>query len=130
MSDLEKAANDCLVFLGAKPGVYDLGTDINMGKEEFRFKVKDDAQAMGITATQLADAVRGAYYGEEVMRLFRSACDEQGQTILLVTHNSRDAAFSDEVHFLRDGELHEQQRLVGDQVSHDSIAASLQTLGI
>jgi putative ABC transport system ATP-binding protein len=68
--------------------------------------------------------------GEEVMRLFRSACDEQGQTILLVTHNSRDAAFSDEVHFLRDGELHEQQRLVGDQVSHDSIAASLQTLGI
>ncbi len=71
MADLEKAAEDCLAFLSAKPGVFDLGTDINMGKEEFRFKVKDDAQAMGITATQLADAVRGAYYGEEVMRLQR-----------------------------------------------------------
>lgn len=68
--------------------------------------------------------------GEEVMRLFRKSCDEEGQTILLVTHNPRDAAFSDEVHFLRDGELHESQRLIGEQVSHDSIAASLDTLGI
>ena len=68
--------------------------------------------------------------GEEVMRLFRRACDEQGQTILLVTHNSWDAAFSDEVHFLRDGELHEEQRLRGDQVTHEGIAASLTTLGI
>ncbi|MFT7464652.1 MAG: putative ABC transport system ATP-binding protein [Pseudohongiellaceae bacterium] len=68
--------------------------------------------------------------GEEVMRLFRRACDEQGQTILLVTHNPRDAAFSDEVHFLRDGEMHKAQRLTGAGVTHEGIAASLSTLGI
>ena len=71
MDDLEKASEECLAFLRAKPGVYDLDNDINIGKEEFRFKVKDDAKAMGITSSQLADAVRGAYYGEEVMRLQR-----------------------------------------------------------
>lgn len=68
--------------------------------------------------------------GEEVMQLFRRSCDELGQTILLVTHNPRDAAFSDEVHFLRDGELHEDQRLVGAAVTPDAITASLTTLGI
>ena len=71
MDDLEKASEECLSFLRAQPGVYDLDNDINIGKEEFRFKVKEDAKAMGITSSQLADAVRGAYYGEEVMRLQR-----------------------------------------------------------
>jgi multidrug efflux pump subunit AcrB len=33
--------------------------------------VKDKAQAMGITAADLAETVRASYYGEEVMRLQR-----------------------------------------------------------
>lgn len=68
--------------------------------------------------------------GEEVMKLFRKSCDDLGQTILLVTHNPRDAAFSDEVHFLKDGELHEEHRLEGAAVTPDGIAHSLNTLGI
>jgi len=68
--------------------------------------------------------------GEEVMRIFRRCCDEYGQTILLVTHNARDAAFADEVHFLRDGELHEEAALEGAGVTPDGIASSLATLGI
>jgi putative ABC transport system ATP-binding protein len=68
--------------------------------------------------------------GEEVMKLFRRSCDELGQTILLVTHNPRDAGFADEVHFLKDGELHEEYRLEGDAVTHDGIAHSLTSLGI
>ncbi|GJM21305.1 MAG: macrolide ABC transporter ATP-binding protein [Planctomycetota bacterium] len=68
--------------------------------------------------------------GQEVMELFRRSCDERGQTILLVTHNARDAAFSDEVHFLKDGELHEAQRLAGAAVTPENIASSLSTLGI
>ena len=71
MDDLEKASEECLAFLRAKPGVFDLDTDTYMGKQEFRFQIKEDAKAMGITSAQLADAVRGAYYGEEVMRLQR-----------------------------------------------------------
>jgi len=68
--------------------------------------------------------------GDEVMKLFRRSCDELGQTILLVTHNARDAACSDEVHFLKDGELHEEQRLEGERVTPAGIAASLAALGI
>jgi putative ABC transport system ATP-binding protein len=68
--------------------------------------------------------------GEEVMRLFRRSCDELGQTILLVTHNARDAAWSDEVHFLKDGELHPGSGLADAAVTPDNIAASLATLGI
>jgi putative ABC transport system ATP-binding protein len=70
--------------------------------------------------------------GEEVMRLFRRSCDEFGQTILLVTHNARDAAFSDEVHFLKDGSLHGEARLQGrgQGVTPDAITASLASLGI
>jgi len=68
--------------------------------------------------------------GEEVMRLFRRCCDEYGQTILLVTHNARDAAYADEVHFLRDGELHGGAALHGEQVTPEAIASALATLGI
>jgi putative ABC transport system ATP-binding protein len=68
--------------------------------------------------------------GEEVMKLFRRSCDELGQTILLVTHNARDAAYSDEVHFLKDGELHPEAGLQGERVTPANIAASLAALGI
>ena len=68
--------------------------------------------------------------GEEVMKLFRQACDERGQTILLVTHNPRDASCADEVHFLKDGELHEEHRLGQGQVDHDTVTAALTALGI
>ncbi|MHC5210818.1 MAG: ABC transporter ATP-binding protein [Planctomycetota bacterium] len=68
--------------------------------------------------------------GEEVMGLFRRSCDELGQTILLVTHNARDAAWSDEVRFLKDGELHEEAGLAGEAVTPEGIAESLARLGI
>ena len=71
MQELEAAAAECLEFLSDKPGVFDMSDDVQLGKEEYRFKVKEDAQVMGITTSQLADAVRGAFYGEEVMRLQR-----------------------------------------------------------
>ncbi len=68
--------------------------------------------------------------GEDVIRLFRRCRDEFGQTILLVTHNARDAAASDEVHFLKDGELREEARLGEGQVGAQAIAAALARLGI
>ncbi len=71
MAELEAAAADCVAFLNAKPGVADVEDDIQIGKEEYRFKIKEDAQVMGISTAELADAVRGAFYGEEVMRLQR-----------------------------------------------------------
>jgi putative ABC transport system ATP-binding protein len=43
--------------------------------------------------------------GLEVMHALREVCDKDGRTILLVTHNPRDATFADEVRFLVDGRI-------------------------
>jgi putative ABC transport system ATP-binding protein len=43
--------------------------------------------------------------GLEVMHVLREVCDRDRRTILLVTHNPRDATFADEVRFLVDGRI-------------------------
>jgi len=45
--------------------------------------------------------------GLEVMHALREVCDRDGRTVLLVTHNPRDATFADEVRFLLDGGIAE-----------------------
>jgi putative ABC transport system ATP-binding protein len=44
----------------------------------------------------------------QMLELLRRSADEYGQTIVMVTHDGRAAAFADRVLFLRDG------RIVGD----------------
>lgn len=41
--------------------------------------------------------------GKVIMSLLRRSCDELGQTIIVVTHDPRAAAYADRVVFLRDG---------------------------
>jgi putative ABC transport system ATP-binding protein len=41
--------------------------------------------------------------GDEVLRLLRRACDEQRQTIVMVTHDPRAASYADRIVFLKDG---------------------------
>jgi len=45
--------------------------------------------------------------GLEVMHALREVCDRDRRTVLLVTHNPRDATFADEVRFLVDGRIAE-----------------------
>ena len=88
---------------------------------------------MGRPAVVMADEPTGnisSKAGEEVMNLLRRSCDEMGQTILLVTHNARDAAFGDRVRFLKDGELSRDVRLEGEAVNESNIFACLQKLDI
>jgi putative ABC transport system ATP-binding protein len=49
--------------------------------------------------------------GEQVAGLLRRAVDEQGQTVLLVTHDARHAARADRLLRLRDGRVVEEQKL-------------------
>jgi putative ABC transport system ATP-binding protein len=41
--------------------------------------------------------------GMAIMEVMRRSCDELGQTVVIVTHDSRAAAYSDRVVFLADG---------------------------
>ncbi len=70
-AELDQAVEDAKNFLGTFTGVYDIRDDATPGKLEFQIRVKDRAQSMGITSADLAETIRNAYYGAEVMRLQR-----------------------------------------------------------
>lgn len=70
-ADLDDAVERCKAKLSSFAGVFDIRDDATPGKLEFQYKVKDRAIAMGITASDLAETVRNAYYGAEVQRLQR-----------------------------------------------------------
>ena len=71
MKELEAAVEECKTELARNEGVFDIGDDSRPGKWEFQIKVKDEAKAMGVPLADIAETVRGAYYGDEVMRLQR-----------------------------------------------------------
>jgi multidrug efflux pump subunit AcrB len=57
--------------LATYKGVYDIRDDADAGKVEYQIKVKQRAQAMGITTLDLAETIRNTYYGAEAMRFQR-----------------------------------------------------------
>jgi putative ABC transport system ATP-binding protein len=61
--------------------------------------------------------------GMAIMDLLRRSCDELGQTIVVVTHDPRAAAYADRVVFLGDGQI------VGE-VSYDSVGEMDQRLSL
>lgn len=69
--ELEDAANKTLAQLGTYASVADEGDDNFEGKWEYQIKVNDKARSMGVSTADLAETIRSAYYGEEVMRLQR-----------------------------------------------------------
>lgn len=69
--ELEIAVEEAKAALAEFGGVYDIQDDNGAGKIEFQFTVKDTAKPLGITVSDLAETVRNAYYGAEVMRLQR-----------------------------------------------------------
>lgn len=68
--------------------------------------------------------------GLEVMQLLRQIRDEDGRSVLLVTHNPRDATFADRVLFLVDGELAEGIELKGPGIAVEDVHETLAKLHI
>ncbi|MEZ6003535.1 MAG: ABC transporter ATP-binding protein [Planctomycetota bacterium] len=68
--------------------------------------------------------------GAEVMQILREAVDQEGRTVLLVTHNPRDAAHADRVRFLLDGQLADDPVLVGPGLTVDAVHQALAQLEI
>jgi putative ABC transport system ATP-binding protein len=68
--------------------------------------------------------------GLEVMQILRRAVDQDGRSVLLVTHNPRDACFADRVLFLVDGEIAPGVTLRGPNLAVEEVHAALAKLAI
>ncbi len=68
---LDQAVEAVKTMLAGFKGVYDIRDDATPGKLEFQIRMKERAKSMGITESDLAETIRNAYYGAEVMRLQR-----------------------------------------------------------
>ncbi|MCL4121763.1 UNVERIFIED_CONTAM: hypothetical protein GTU68_002819 [Idotea baltica] len=68
--------------------------------------------------------------GLEVMQLLRGLRDEEDRSILLVTHNPRDATFADRVLFLVDGQLAAEEELTGPNIAVEDVHKVLAKLHI
>ncbi|MBW3597695.1 MAG: efflux RND transporter permease subunit, partial [Planctomycetes bacterium] len=69
--ELEAAVEEVKGELKRRVGVKDVMDDSKPGKWEYRLRVKESAQSMGVPLADIAETVRASYYGEEVMRLQR-----------------------------------------------------------
>jgi len=54
--------------------------------------------------------------GTVIMELLRRSCDELGQTVVIVTHDARAAAYADRVVFLADGQI---RTVIGNEENTD-----------
>jgi putative ABC transport system ATP-binding protein len=68
--------------------------------------------------------------GEEIVALLRDVARRRQTSVLLVTHNPRDAAAGDRVLFLHDGQMDAAQALTGGGFTPGDVFARLQQLGI
>ncbi len=69
--------------------------------------------------------------GTEILKLLWDSCDRLGQTIVLVTHEARAAAYADRVLVVRDGEIRDEV-VLGRRRDHDpgTLIARLAGLGL
>jgi multidrug efflux pump subunit AcrB len=68
---LEHAATDLAEVLQGYAGVRDVDDGYSSGKVQLDFRIKPEAQSMGINAAGLARQVRSAFYGAEALRVQR-----------------------------------------------------------
>ncbi len=71
VQDLEAAVEICKQKLATYPGVFDIEDNSRPGKWEYRIRVKEKAHSLGVSTADIANTIRAAYYGAEVMRLQR-----------------------------------------------------------
>ncbi len=62
---------ECKEYLATQQGVFDIEDDSRPGKWEMNLTLNEQGQALGLDEANLAETIRGVYYGEEVQRLQR-----------------------------------------------------------
>ncbi|PIE20017.1 MAG: acriflavin resistance protein [Proteobacteria bacterium] len=68
---LKRASARLKERLESYPGLYDIADSFEVGKRELQLAIKPEARSLGLTTTDLARQVRGAFYGAEALRLQR-----------------------------------------------------------
>ncbi|MBY5992467.1 efflux RND transporter permease subunit [Ferrimonas balearica] len=74
-TDLEQlvaAADELKAKLATYDGLYDIQDNFTSGSQEVRLAVKPEAEALGITLSDLARQVRWGFYGYEAQRILRN----------------------------------------------------------
>ena len=62
-------SGEVVTFLRRVPGVRDVRQDLEPGKLEYQYTINSRGRELGLTQTQIADAVRTGYLGLEVMQV-------------------------------------------------------------
>jgi len=75
MDVLSAAADDLMAKLRSYEGVFNVINDSESSADEVRFELKPGAEALGVTAADVARQVRQGFFGEEVQRLPRDGED-------------------------------------------------------
>ena len=76
---IEQAAAELKDELRTYPGAYDIVDDFKPGKPERRFRIRDGAQSLGVTMSDIARQLRQGFYGEEALRIQRGKDDVKVQ---------------------------------------------------
>ena len=76
---IEQAAAELKDELRTYPGAYDIVDDFKPGKPERRFRIRDGAQSIGVTMSDIARQLRQGFYGEEALRIQRGKDDVKVQ---------------------------------------------------
>ncbi len=72
---LRSAANSIKEVLATFPGIEDITDSFDGGKQEVKLDILPQAQALGLTLTDLAEQVRQAFFGFEIQTLQRDRDD-------------------------------------------------------
>ena len=86
---LKAASADVATELAQFSGVFDILTDDDRGEQEFQIDLRPDARTLSITLEDLANQVRGAFFGAEVQRLQRDG--EEMPVYIRLPESERDA---------------------------------------
>ena len=124
--DLEARARELLDAVGLAERASHLPAQLSGGEQQ---RVAIARALVNEPEVMLVDEPTGnldTRVGDEVMELLRRVCDEEGRTVLLVTHSPRVAAFADRVYFLKDGAIVDQCCLGGER----SLEAVWRRLGV
>ncbi len=71
IATLDAAAARVATALGNFSNIKDVDDGVQLGKQQFDFTVKPEAQALGLTARGIAQQIRHSFYGAEALRQLR-----------------------------------------------------------